>query len=71
LLLNSKIGLDTIPLLAPKRAFDLGIEWFCDLVFFYGVLFAIAGYEMNKAEKARIAQENLLEKLENHQIKYD
>ena len=30
-------------------AFNKGVEWFTEVFVFYGILFLIAGYELNKA----------------------
>lgn len=49
-------------------AFNKGVDWFTEIVFFYGVLFGIAFYELNAATNKSRNQENLLNKLE-HQSK--
>ena len=46
-------GVAEIMPLGDKQAFNKGIEWFTEIVFFYGVLFALAFYEMDKFEKAK------------------
>lgn len=53
-------GLKNIPELSNKLAFDKGIEWFTEIFFFYGLLFIMAFYELDKAEKASIAQKRIL-----------
>ena len=47
-------GLSIVPEILPKVAFNKGVEWVVELVFFYGVLFALAFYEMNKNELSKI-----------------
>ena len=54
-----------IPDLNERRAFEVGIDWFAEVVFFYGLILSICFYEINKAEKARISQEKNLNSLEN------
>ena len=50
-LLGTK-GLGEIKEIHADMAFNKGVEWFTELVFFYGILFAIAAYELKKAEIA-------------------
>ena len=52
-----------IPELSERRAFETGIDWFGEIVFFYGLILFICFFEINKAEKARINQEKALAKL--------
>ena len=46
--------------LQESLAFDLGIEWLVELVCFYGLMFAIAGYEIYKYEQASQEQDETL-----------
>jgi hypothetical protein len=46
-------GLSIIPVIPEKVAFEKGIDWFIEIFFFYGVLFALTFYEINKAEQAK------------------
>jgi hypothetical protein len=46
-----------VPEILPKVAFNKGVEWAVELVFFYGVLFGLALYEINKNEQAKHRQE--------------
>ena len=54
LLLGSS-GLTKIPELAESLAFEKGVEWFTEVVFFYGLLCAMAWYELDRQERSRIA----------------
>ncbi len=51
--LAGKKGLSSLPALSECVAFNKGVEWFVELAFFYGVLFGLAFYEINKAEQAK------------------
>lgn len=51
MLLGTK-GLGEIKEIHADMAFVKGVEWFTELVFFYGVLFTITGYELWKADVA-------------------
>lgn len=48
MLLGTK-GLGEIKDLHIDLAFNKGVEWFTEVFIFYGILFMIAGYELNKA----------------------
>ena len=48
MLVGSK-GLGEIKDLPQDMAFHKGVEWFTEVFIFYGILFLIAGYELNKA----------------------
>ncbi len=39
--------------LQPGEAFEKGVEWFTEVVFFYGLLFLITWYELDRHEKAK------------------
>jgi hypothetical protein len=45
-------GLDTVKELHESIAFTKGVEWFTEIIFFYGVLFLITWYELRKASLA-------------------
>ena len=49
-----KKGLSVIPDLSNSMAFDRGIEWFTEIVFFYFTLCSLTFWEMNRAEVARL-----------------
>ena len=51
ILLGTK-GLGEIKEIHADMAFNKGVEWFTELVFFYGVLFFITAYELRKADVA-------------------
>ena len=51
ILLGTK-GLGEIKEIHADMAFNKGVEWFTELVFFYGVLFVITAYELKKADIA-------------------
>ena len=55
--LTGKSGLAIVPEILPKVAFNKGVDWAVELVFFYGVLFGLALYEINKNEQAKHRQE--------------
>ena len=55
--LSGNRGLAIVPEILPKVAFNKGVEWAVELVFFYGVLFTLAFYEINKNEHAKHKQE--------------
>ena len=38
--------------LSSNKAFNKGVEWFSEIFFFYGILMALAAYEVGKAQKA-------------------
>ena len=44
-----------IPRLTDEIAFTKGVEWFSEVVLFYGVLLGIATYEINKSYKGSLA----------------
>ena len=44
-------------------AFHKGVEWFTEVFVFYGILFLIAGYELNKAAQSTQATKDKIEKL--------
>jgi hypothetical protein len=48
-LLGTK-GLGKIEDMHSDMAFNKGVEWFTEVVFFYGILFSIAGWELWKAD---------------------
>jgi hypothetical protein len=48
-------GLGEIKPLSDDIAFNTGVEWFTEVFIFYGILFSIAFYELNKATKASLA----------------
>lgn len=50
-------GLKKIPDIADSLAFEKGVEWFVEVVFFYGILCVLAVYELNKNENNRLHQE--------------
>ena len=52
-----------MPALSDCVAFSKGVEWFVELTFFYGILFALAFYEINKAEQAKIKQNKQMKEL--------
>jgi hypothetical protein len=56
LMMGSK-GLKKIPDIADSLAFEKGVEWFVEVVFFYGILCVLAVYELNKNENNRLHQE--------------
>lgn len=58
-------GLSIVPDLAESVAFNKGVEWLVELVFFYGLLFGLAFYEINKAEHAKKKLTQTLKDLEN------
>ena len=51
ILLGTK-GLGEIKEIHCDMAFNKGVEWFTELLFFYGVLFVITAYEFKKADIA-------------------
>ena len=51
ILLGTK-GLGEIKEIHADMAFNKGVEWFTELVFFYGILFVITAYEFKKADIA-------------------
>ena len=51
---NSKIDLYVKPL-SDEAAFTKGVEYFSELFFFYGVLFTIALWEVEKSHQASVA----------------
>ena len=59
MLLGTK-GLGEIKEIHADMAFVKGVEWFTELVFFYGVLFTITGYELWKADVASTEQKKKL-----------
>lgn len=57
-------GLGSIKALQDDAAFNKGVDWFTEIVFFYGVLFGIAFYELAAAHKKSVAQAKLLKDME-------
>ena len=53
-------GLKTIPRICDSLAFEKGVEYFTELVFFYGILFTIMFIEMYHFEASREETENLI-----------
>ena len=44
----------------PEAAFNKGVDWFTEIIFFYGIMFGIVFYEMNKSLKSsRAIQKHL------------
>lgn len=41
--------------MSEEIAFTKGVEWFSEVVLFYGVLLGIATYEINKSYKSSLA----------------
>ncbi len=74
LLIGSK-GLGMTTDLHPDVAFVKGIEWFTEVFIFYGLLFAIAGYEMSKAasssEKTKQTIESLVVSKKEHSQQFN
>lgn len=62
MLLGTK-GLGEIKDLHIDMAFSKGVEWFTEVFVFYGILFLIAGYELNKAAVSAQATKDKLESL--------
>jgi hypothetical protein len=58
-------GLGEIKPLQDDSAFNKGVDWFTEIVFFYGFLFGIAFYELAQASKKSAAQAKLLKELES------
>ena len=56
-------GLGLVPKLNDNVAFEKGVEWFTEVFCFYGVLAALAYYEMSKNEASRLKQVDTLNKL--------
>ncbi len=55
-------GLSTIQRLDDDIAFNKGVEWFTEVFIFYGILIAIAGYEINKSvASAQKTKQNIQE----------
>jgi hypothetical protein len=44
-------GLGSIKKLPEDMAFNKGVDWFTEIVFFYGILFVIVFFEMFEAQK--------------------
>lgn len=57
-------GLGAIKKLHDDAAFNKGVDWFTEIVFFYGVLFGIAFYEMGQAHHKAKLQADQLKNLE-------
>ncbi len=62
ILLGTK-GLGEIKDIHADMAFGKGVEWFTELVFFYGVLFVITAYEFKKADVASTEQKHKITSL--------
>ena len=60
---SDSFGISIIPDLQEKRAFELGVEWFAELVFFYALLMGLALVEMKQLEDKRMQQENTINQL--------
>lgn len=67
--LAGKKGLSSLPALSECVAFNKGVEWFVELAFFYGVLFGLAFYEINKAEQAKTKQNTQIRELQEQTSK--
>ncbi len=61
-LLGTK-GLSEIKPIHESVAFSKGVEWFTELVFFYGVLFIITWYELKKAAHQSAETKKMVESL--------
>lgn len=61
-LLGTK-GLGTIPDMHADMAFTKGVDWFTETFIFYGILFLIAGYELQKANASAVATKNKIQSL--------
>ena len=44
-----QMGLGEIKAIPDELAFNKGVEWFTEIIFFYGVLFGISIYEMRRS----------------------
>ncbi len=62
MLLGTK-GLGEIKDIHIDMAFNKGVEWFTEVFVFYGILFLIAGYELNKASVSAQATKDKIESL--------
>lgn len=58
-------GLGEIPPLHREVAFAKGVDYFTDLFFVYGLLTAIAMYEIMKGHKSSVKQAETIKRLEN------
>ena len=58
-------GLGSIKKLPEDMAFNKGVDWFTEIVFFYGILFGIVFYEMIEAQKKSAKQAKTLKELES------
>ena len=48
--------------LSSNKAFNKGVEWFSEIFFLYGILMALAAYEVDKANKASVASAKRVKK---------
>ena len=68
-------GLKYVPIDLEKvsdgAAIQKGIEYFCELVFFYGLLMALAIYEMNKRHREAAKTLEQVKGMENKQKRLD
>jgi len=65
-LTNTKDDVDFyIKPLSKEAAFNKGVEYFTEFVFFYGVLFALAYYEIQKSHESSQKQKNEMSALKN------
>ena len=56
-------GLGEVPRLTDEIAFTKGVEWFSEVVLFYGVLLGIATYEINKSYKSSLATKKKIQEM--------
>jgi len=54
-------GLGEVRKIPPYLAFNKGVDYFTEIVFFYGIMFGIAFYEMDKAHRSSKATSKRLE----------
>ena len=74
-MLIGKKGLGEVREIQPELAFNKGVDYFTEIVFFYMLMFGIAFYEMDKyarsAQKTKERLENSTKSSENFKSKLD
>ena len=66
-----KKGLGEIQKMKDNAAFLKGVDYFTEVVFYYGVMLGLAYYELNKYAKAGAIQKQKLQTVKNNLDKYE